>query len=212
MNKIKVVIFLALALGVCWVSWLILDLFGFGTFGKLLICAIYVVLFAAKFFSDDIENLSDDKTKSDDDDPLKKSDEDDHSRFSPFSHYNPDERQWRITGTKYEDREKYIIENAESIKDGVSFRRDIALEFDPNAIAVVHNEKVLGFFPKEHAAILAPVFDKHADKIRHSVNVWINERGDLMGLYVRLSTRFNVAKGDFKEAVEKCTEIANRSL
>lgn len=212
MSKVKVVFFIALSVGVCWVAWQILDLFGFGTFGKLSICAISVVLSAAKFFSDEINKQSEKQSESDEDDPFDETNEDNSQKFSLFSPYDPVERRWRITGTKYEEREAYIIQNAESIKDGVSFRRDIALEFDPNAIAVMHNDKVLGFFPKEHAAILAPVFDKHADKIRHSVSVWINERQEFKGLYIRLSTRFKSSKDDFKEAVDKCAELAHRSI
>ena len=147
----------------------------------------------------------------DDDDDLFDDDRP-RSRFSPKAGYDPDNKRWRVVGTNYEDRERYIIDNRYDIECGVSFSREIAIDKDPNAIAVLHNEKVLGFFAKEYAEILAPVFDKHGDKIRHSVSLWINQDDELIGLYIRLHTRFKVSRDEFKAAVDKCTEIANRSI
>lgn len=132
----------------------------------------------------------------------------DDTEFSPYSHYDPVEARWRIVGTNHEDRAEYILKNQETIRLETELSRKFALDKDPNAIAAVHNGKIIGFIAKEHAAILAPVFDKYPDKIRYSFNVWIGKKGQLIGLFVRIHTRFKVAKGDLNAAVEKCKELA----
>lgn len=129
-------------------------------------------------------------------------------KFSPFSHYDPEERRWRVVGTNHENRTEYILQNSESIPYEATLSREFALDKDPNAIAVVHNGKVIGFIAKEHAAILAPVFDKYPDKIRYSFKIWIGQKGQLVGLFVRMHTRFKVAKEEFNAAVQKCEELA----
>lgn len=133
---------------------------------------------------------------------------DQEEKFTPYSHYDPEERRWRVMGTNHENRTEYILQNSESIPYEATLSREFALDKDPNAISIVHNGKVIGFIAKEHAAILAPVFDKYPDKIRYSFNIWIGQRGQLVGLFVRMHTRFKVAKEEFNAAVKKCEELA----
>lgn len=133
-----------------------------------------------------------------------------NQEFSPYSHYDTEERRWRIVGTNHEEREEYILKNRDVIRSEAILSREFALDKDPNAIAAVHNGKVLGFIAREHAAVLAPVFDKYHDKINYSFNLWIGRKGQLIGLFVRIHTRFKVAKSELNDAVKKCEEIAYR--
>ena len=82
MDKTKVVVFIALCLGISWALWQFLDFLGFGFFGKLAICVIFSVIAAARFFFDNEEDQAEDEDKDDDDSDEDKDEVDDDDRAS----------------------------------------------------------------------------------------------------------------------------------
>lgn len=114
-------------------------------------------------------------------------------------------RDFVLAGLNHEGREKFVTDNMDEI-DEVFLIREPKNRHDKSAIAVVWNDKIIGYIPAGSAEIIAPAMDSGLSLTAHA-RVWRGQDKNVVRVYLTLSSQDEKALSKLLAKIDKSTDI-----